>query len=202
MTTEELDAPYAFRRAVHAFGACFVVWYLIPPDGAWGLLKWVLPLAILALVAALETLRLGGRLPAERFFGLREYERTRLGGYAYFGLSTVLLLYLAPEAVAVPCLVGMSLLDPLAGEARRAGRRTLGFVLGALLAAALFALYLWPPWLAAASGTLMAASEAVKFRHLDDDLLMALLPAAFLFAVVATGLATVPDGFLGPWRLP
>src|ERR671937_115287 len=67
--------PHWFRRAFHAFGACFVVYYLLPEHGAvMTFVKEALPVLLFAGALAVEAYRILGGLPTEAFFGLREYE--------------------------------------------------------------------------------------------------------------------------------
>lgn len=194
--------PRAFRRAVHAFGASFIVYYLLPTSvpavalfARWG------PFAILLAAFALEALRLAGRVRSEALFGLREYERRRLGAYVYFGVAALLLLRFAPQSIAVPCIVGMAVLDPAHAWLREDLKLGNGaaFAVGAALATVLFAFAGWGLPFALGAGVAMALAEVVDLPYLDDDLLMGLAPAALLAALAAAGVADVPAPFLHAW---
>lgn len=198
----EGDAAHGFRRALHGFGATFIVYYLIPDAGAWGVAKRVLPPLLVLAAVAVEVARLRGAFRSEALFGLREYERRRVGAYVHFGLAALVLLTFAPQAIAIPCLVGMALLDPLHGELRARGRGRAAVALGWALATLLFALAGWSvPW-ALLGGAAMALGEVLNVPGVDDDFLMGILPAVALGAATLAGATAVPSDLLAPWGWP
>ncbi|MCA1814069.1 MAG: hypothetical protein LC624_08980 [Halobacteriales archaeon] len=192
--------PHWFRRAFHAFGACFVVYYLLPDQGATMLfVKQVLPVLLFAAALAVEAWRILGGVPTEAFFGLREYERFRVSGYVYFASAVVLLLYVFPPAIAAGCIVGAAIGDPILGEFRRARREKLGWVATSLFVFAVFVILGWHPVWAALAAVVMVVAELAKNSVLDDDFMMPIVPAALLVALHAMGALAlfggVPDSF-------
>jgi dolichol kinase len=182
----EVDAHW-FRRVFHTFASCFLVFYLLPDEPWIDLVKLVVPVSILIVVGVIEYRRLDGLLDRQYFFGLRSYEHHRPASYFYFGVGLILLLLLFPQQIAVPCILCACFIDPAIGEFRYRFSRRSAYVLGFVLSASIF-LVTWhqaQPWvglvvcLLGASGVVLG--ERVKLRWLDDDLLIQLVPALFLF---------------------
>ncbi len=181
----EVDAHW-FRRAFHAFASSFLIFYLLP-DVPWiNIAKLVVPIAILVVVGIIECRRLGGTLDRQYFFGLRTYEHHRPASYFYFGAGLIILLLAFPQQIAVPCILCACFVDPAIGEFRYRLKKKTAYLLGFLLSAGFF-LGIWyhaQPWvvfcvcLIGASGAVLG--ERVKFRWLDDDLLIQLVPAILL----------------------
>lgn len=200
--------PHWFRRAFHSFGACFIAYYLAPATGLAGAIRGAMPLALLAGALGLEAYRISGRMPTEAFFGLREYERRRISGYVYFGIATVSLVYLFPQPLAVACILGAAIGDPIIGEIRRMGHVRASLVAGLAFVLACFLLVGFHPLLAVFGAAVMVGAENVKIRWLDDDLLMPLLPAVAILALASTailsplGVAMPPDPFPFPLEVP
>lgn len=180
--------PHWFRRAFHAFGACFVVYYVLPTEGlTWTFVKQALPVLLFAGALGIEAYRILGGVPTEAFFGLREYERYRISGYVYFASAVVLLLYAFPPAVAAACIVGAAIGDPIMGEFRRAKRAKQGWVAAAAFGFLVFTVLGFHPLLGVLGGVLLVVGELMKTRVLDDDFTMPILPAAVLVGLQAAG---------------
>lgn len=192
--------PHWFRRAVHGMGAGFVLYYLLPSTGWWGPVKTWGPWVLLLAAAAVEAVRMTGGIRSEHFFGLREYERTRVSGYIYFGFASVVLLTLVPQPIALPCLVGAALGDPLVGELRNRDRPLGSLVAGVLFGAGVFLIAGWGWLLALAGGVLLVVGESSRLPWLDDDLTMPLLPAAVLLALHVAGVLALPPDLI-VWTL-
>lgn len=191
--------PHWFRRAVHAMGAAFVLFYLLPPaHPVAGPVRRYLPGLAFAAFAGLEAVRMAGGIKTEHFFGLREYERSRVSGYVYFGAGTVLLLYLFPQSIAVPSIVGGAIGDPIVGEIRDRGWNWTSLAVGALLGAFLYALAGWHPGLALGAGVLMGAAERTRIWLLDDDFVMPVVPALALLLLVLGGWVQAPPDLIVP----
>lgn len=188
-TIEQLEFdPHWFRRAFHAFGACFVIYYLLPEQGlTMTFVKQYMPVLLFAGALAVEAWRILGGVPTEAFFGLREYERYRLSGYVYFASSVTLLLYAFPPAVAAGCIIGAAIGDPILGEFRRKGREYQGWAATLAFGAFVFLVLGFHPALAVLAGGLLVAGELAKNKVLDDDFTMPILPAAVLVLLEATG---------------
>ena len=194
--------PHWFRRAFHAFGACFIAVYLLPITGISGHLRFYGPLAIFAGVLGLEAYRMSGRVPTEAFFGLREYERRRISGYVYFGAATLTLVYFFPQPIAVACILASAIGDPILGEFRRAGFARLSIVAGGAFILGVFLLIGFHPLLSVFATAIMVAAELTKIKHLDDDLLMPLSSAIVLWAIIGTGLFSWAGVVLPPNPIP
>jgi hypothetical protein len=200
--------PHWFRRAFHAFGASFVVYYLLPDEGStMAFVKLALPVLLFAGALVVEAYRILGRIPTESFFGLREYERFRLSGYVYFASAAVLLIYVFPPAVAAACIVGGAIGDPILGEFRRARRERLGWLAGGGFGAGVFLLLGWHPALALLGGALLVLGELAKNPVLDDDFMMPVVPAVVLVGLQALGVLAllglgVPDAFPAKLEVP
>lgn len=201
-TIEQLEFdPHWFRRAFHAFGACFVIYYLLPEQGlTMTFVKQYMPVLLFIGALTVEAYRILGGVPTEAFFGLREYERYRLSGYVYFASSVTLLLYAFPPGVAAGCLIGAAIGDPIIGEFRRKGREYAGWAATMAFGAGVFLLLGFHPALAVLGGGFLVAGELAKNKVLDDDFTMPILPAVVLVALEATGaLAALGLGFPNPF---
>jgi dolichol kinase len=193
--------PHWFRRAFHAFGACFVIYYLLPDQGAtMGFVKGALPLLLFVGALTVEAYRILGGLPTEAFFGLREYERYRISGYVYFASSVTLLLYAFPPGVAAACIIGAAIGDPILGEFRRAKREHQGWVACFAFGMVVFTILGFHPALGVLGSILLIAGELAKNPILDDDFMMPIVPAVVLVALQVTGvLAMAGLGFPDPF---
>ncbi len=190
--------PRVFRRAVHASGAAFIGYYLIPMTGAGALVRLALPLSLAAVAILIETLRLTGQLPRHLVLGLRRYESHRPASYAYFAVAAGILLLATPQSIAVPCIVGAALLDPVVGEARNRDHGRLGAGLAGALATALFLLVGWSLPVSLLAGAVLLAGERLGNRAIDDDFLMPMLPALALIVLAAIGAAPIPADLIRP----
>lgn len=177
----------ALRRSIHVLTGLGSVYYFIPEK----LLPWLDRetglVLVLLVVLAFESVRIQLSL---KILGMRPYEYTRLSGFAwaFLGIGTVVLFF--PFYIAVPALASMALMDPLAGELRARGATRLPDIILPLS----FAIYLVSfvlfhlPLVTAAplalAGSLIAwLSERLKFRSIDDDFLMSVLPAVGILAL-------------------
>jgi dolichol kinase len=173
----------------HAFAASFLVYYLLPNEQWLNPVKYSVLIGVLVFVALLEYLRIKGVFDSGTFFGLRVYEKNRPGSYLYFGVAVVLLLLFFPQQIAVPCILCGSLGDPLIGEFRfRSGKRkaiVLGFIVCLLFFVvtwytADFLILIGVSFLGAACAVL---GEVRKFRLLDDDFMIQMVPAVVLSVI-------------------
>ncbi len=146
-----------------------------------------------------EAWRLWIRDPgAPAIFGMRAYERGRVASYAYFAVATGALLLLFPQPIAVPCLVGAALLDPVIGEFRSRGRTRLGVILATTLGLALFILLDWSILASSVATLAILTGELVTIPYLDDDFLMPILPALALTVLLAAGVGDLPADLIIP----
>lgn len=176
------------RRLLHLAAALAAVFYLVPPIVVPGLSRAALLLAVLVVVLVLEAARLAGwiELPA-----LRVHEAHRPASFVYFGIAIVIVLLAVPEAYALVAILGAAWVDPLIGELR--GRPSRQRAYPALPVGVYAAIAFLPLWyvghfsaivalvLALGSAALAVAVESPRHHHVDDDLLMTLVPAAVLW---------------------
>ncbi len=182
-----MDRHRILRRAVHFLLVFGVIYYVIPVQLVPGLPKNEALILLMLAILSFEALRLHLRI---RIAGLRPYEYSRLSGFswAFMGICTVVLFF--PIAIALPVFLGVAFMDPLAGELRQLDHRTLANVIWPLsfvMFSALLAIHNYTLELALSMGfvgaTVSWLSEKMKFRSVDDDFLMAVLPAAAMFVI-------------------
>jgi|GEM_PF-422788 len=185
MNAIEVDAHW-FRRAFHAFAASFLFYYLLPDEEWVTIAKILLPAIIVACMVVVEYQRLRGDVDHQRFFGLRSYEKKRPASYLYFGVAVLLLFVFFPQQIAIPCILCASFTDPVIGESRHYLGKKRAYLLGFFVSFFLF-LGTWyradgwvlilVPFVGAAAAVI---GEARKFRYLDDDFMIQMLPAVII----------------------
>ena len=187
-----------WRRILHGAGAFVLLYLVLPTDLFVVAPKEVVLLLALAAVVVLELLRLsaGVKLPT-----IRSYEADRPASYVFYAVALVIAVLLFPGPIAVAVVLGTAIVDPIAGVLRGSARtRRLGpwlpFAVYTTLAATALAVVGRWPWgwaaaLGALAGALAVAVERWRFRWLDDDLTMTVVPALALYVVgiVVLGLA-------------
>jgi len=192
------DAPMnreaLVRRAVHASIALAPLYYVIPlnlPVCGWH--RWTLVVMFFAGIMLFEAYRLRRGMT---FLGLRPHEKGQIASFAWAAAGITAVLWLCPHDIAAAALVGMALVDPVAGEMRRAGygrRATVPLSIAMYFCLAASVLVLWDLRadsigfvLAAVAAVLAVASESVKVRYVDDDFLMSVVPAAAMNLLALT----------------
>ena len=182
-----MDKGTLLRRFVHALAGLGPVYYLVPRQLLPGLSREMALVILLLGVLVFESLRIQLSI---KILGLRAYEYSRLSGFAwaFLGIATVVIFF--PLYIAVPCLIAMALMDPLAGEMRTLGSSMLPdiilpvsfaiFIVSFLIFAVPAATAL--P-LAIVGSVISWLSERFKFKSIDDDYLMAVLPAVAVMAL-------------------
>lgn len=201
-----------YRRVFHAFGTSFLFYYLLPDDIDWivFLKNWIPPLLVV-LVIVLEVLRLKGMISSDHFFGLRMYERNRVGSYVFFGIGVLILLRFFPQQIAVPCILCACLGDPVIGEIRNRYGEKYVYILGFLICMFFFMISwvktdIYLMLVVSVVGGLGAViGETQKFWWLDDDFMIQILPAVLLLLIwFAAGYFgfTLPEDLIIPVRMP
>ncbi len=207
----DFDAHW-YRRVFHAFGASFLFYYLLPNDVDWivFLKNWI-PLVLVILAVILEILRLKGKISSDHFFGLRMYEKNRIGSYVFFAVGILILLRFFPQQIAIPCILCASLGDPVIGEIRNRFEKKHVYVFGFLICMFFFMV----TWFRADIRLMLLVSiigglgaiigETQKFWWLDDDFMIQVLPAILLlviwFSAGCFGLS-LPGEIITPGRMP
>ncbi len=206
----EFDVHW-YRRVFHAFGACFLFYYLLPEVDWIDLLKFWVPFLILISLVILEFLRIKGKVSGNHFFGLRMYEKNRVGSYLFFGVAMVTLLLFFPQQIAIPCILCASIGDPVIGEIRsRVGRKS-AYVVG-FFVCMLFFVVAWYKadffvmFFVSIIGAFGAVvGEAKKIWWLDDDFMIQMTPAVLLliiwFSASYVGFS-LPDIVIYPAAMP
>lgn len=183
-----MDRALLFRRCMHCGLALGPAYYLLPEELPWlGFGRWVLLIGFISAVALFEVVRL---LKGWTFFGLRPHERRQIASFVWASAGAVIALWFFREDVASAAIVGMALVDPLAGELRRV-RSSLQVTVGlpivayAVIAAAVLAAFDTMPHLPLVGASLCGAVAAVlaerwKVRYVDDDFLMIVVPCLLM----------------------
>jgi hypothetical protein len=173
-----------FRRLTHVMLSLGIIYYWLP-DPLWteGVPKWTGLLAAVFLACLIEFARMKHR---KLLTGMRAYEERRVGGYLYAVIGMAIVLWISPDIVGIPCIIGMACCDPIAGELRW---RKIPETRVALLAAVVYALIAFSSLsiLETEIGTMILLiatltpiailSEQIDIQYLDDDLTMLVFPA-------------------------
>ncbi len=211
-------SSHMFRRVMHLLSPLLFLYYLFP-ERTFGIPKWtLLVLLIGVLPLVIETFRLSRRMV---LFGQRPHEDRALGSYAWSLLSSLLIMLVLPQQVALPIIVVYSFSDPIIGEIR-IWKKYLVYPLGFIFTALLFLLFGYNLFLACFAaafmllgeaaelqGTLRLRPELVKFYGLksgghslgfktDDDGTTQLVPALLLGLLYLFA----PSVFPQPWFHP
>lgn len=184
-----MDKAHIFRRIFHLCAPLFLVYYLFPED-MWGLgiSSSIFVVIILVIVLAFEGIRLAtGRV----FFGLRKYEKGRLSAYAWAGIAITLAFLFFPPVFVICAIVGMGWTDPLIGELRlrwKGAYPSLPLTVYFLIVMCCLLLYSEINIIAAGFLACLASYSAVhveakKFKQVDDDFLMLIVPLLVLTIV-------------------
>ncbi|KAA0014069.1 MAG: hypothetical protein FE037_02980 [Thermoplasmata archaeon] len=189
-----------YRRLAHVSGSAIISYYMLPDEGWIGLTKKLVVIFSVLLIIAVDVRRIRRR--DIKISCLRDYEERRVGGYVYFGMGSAILLLFFPQQISIPCIVSTSLADPLAGEMRKWG------LIPASVSSMLLSFFIFfSTWLSspialqiAVLGALSTtASEFVKSRYIDDDLLMQIVPAILMYIVYFyLGKGILPDRIIYP----
>jgi dolichol kinase len=178
-----------YRRVFHAFGASLLFYYMLPDVDWINILRAWVPPIIVVIAITLEILRIKGVLSSDHFFGLRMYEKNRVGSYVFFAVAILILLRFFPQQIAIPCILCACLGDPLIGEIRHRFDMKYVYILGFLICMVFFLITwykvdLWLTLLVAVVGAFGAIiGETKKFWWLDDDFTIQMVPAILLLII-------------------
>ncbi len=186
-----MDREVVVRRIIHGLIALAPLYYLFPIElTSFGLKRWMLLVAFLGAIMAFEIVRLAKGIT---FFGMRPHEKTQIASFAWAAAGIVITLWLFPQEVASVAIVGMALVDPLAGEMRRAAfkdRNSVSISLVAYLVLAFSMLLAISDFdsmgclgMAAVGAMLAIPSEWFEVPYVDDDFLMMVVPAVGMTAL-------------------
>lgn len=215
-TKEKIDSlgfdVHWYRRVFHAFGASFLIYYMLPDEKWINALKLWIPIIILSLAVIIEILRITGKISSDHFFGLRFYEKNRVGSYLFFGMAVLLLLVLFPQQIAIPCILCGCLGDPIIGEIRNNYGKKQAVLIGFLVCMIFFIIAwhnvdLWLIIFLSIFGAGFAViGEMKKIWWLDDDFMIQILPAIMLFLLILflnqVGLSIGFENIIHPGEMP
>ncbi len=191
---------YWFRRSAHIFATTFISYYFLPDSGYIGILKRIIVLSLLIIFIVFDIARL--KRKRYKLTGLRDYEENRIGSYVYFGIGTSILLLLFPQQIAIPCIVSAALADPVAGELRKINLKLSYLIVFMLSFFIFYSTWLTSPYailISVISSLSLTLSELKKFRYLDDDLLMQIVPAlTILIFYLVLGKEIMPREIIFP----
>ncbi len=176
-----VDRERIVRRIVHMTIVLAPIYYFIPEYIVPGLPKREALILLMIAILAFEAFRLQLRI---KIAGLRSYEYSRLSSFSWAFMGVCMVVLFFPFPIALAAFVGLAFMDPLAGELRHSGHRQLANVIWPISFAifTLILLYHYSPadvpfTMGFAGSTVSWLSEKLKFRSIDDDFLMAVLPA-------------------------
>ncbi|MCU0798623.1 MAG: hypothetical protein MUC62_03000 [Candidatus Thermoplasmatota archaeon] len=211
-------SSHLFRRGLHLLSPLLFLYYLFPYR-MFGIPTWTVLVLITGVIPlVIEVFRL---TRGKVLFGQRPHEERMLGSYAWSLWSSLLIMLVLPQQVALPIIVVYSFSDPIVGEIR-IWKKDLVYPLGFIFTAFLFVLFGYNIFLACFAagfmllgeatelqGTLRLRPELVKFYGLkkggfsfgfktDDDGTTQLVPALFLGLLYLFA----PSVFPQPWFHP
>src|SRR5436309_11849856 len=184
-----MDRHAVFRRSFHIISPIFLGYYLLPESLGGGITRTALSVVFVGTALCIEIARIALGI---RLLGLRPYEGQRVSAYAQglLGLAFGLFVIRDPRIV-VPVFLGMAWIDPFAALCRKSGWSRivptgayLGLFLGTTLIMKSFALPNALLFALAATATAVLM-EGPKFRQIDDDLLLQVVPITVLYFLVA-----------------
>lgn len=100
------------RRFIHSMTWIVLVYYLIP-NPLFGYPRRVLLAIAISMVLIFEGFRLYFGF---KVYGMRDYEERQLASYAWAAIAAAITLLFFPMHLAVVCLLGMGVVDPMIGE--------------------------------------------------------------------------------------
>jgi hypothetical protein len=183
-----MDRAVLFRRCLHCMLALAPAYFLLPTElPVLGVGRWVLLILFFLAVSLVESVRL---LMGWTFFGLRPHEKNQIASFVWAAAGVTAALWFFREDVATAAIVGMALVDPLAGELRRVRPGspvtiTAPIVVYAAISVAALYMYGLMSDLSVIVVSVIGATTAVgverqKIRYLDDDFLMIVLPCLLM----------------------
>ncbi|MBN1390152.1 MAG: hypothetical protein JXA22_05875 [Candidatus Thermoplasmatota archaeon] len=211
---------HLIRRVVHLLSGSVVVYYLFPSTFLYLPMKLWLIVLLGAVPLVIECVRSRRR---HLIFGLREFERGRVASYAWALWTSMIIMLVFPQEIALPVIIIYTLADPVIGEVRL-WKKWLVLPVGVTFTFLVFLLFGYNIILAIFAGFFMVFGESLevvgsiqmrpelfrvynnsKFREnlalafrTDDNATTQLVPA------LALGLVYIffPGWFPDPWFYP
>ena len=117
------------------------------------------------------------------------YEKNRVGSYVFFAIAILILLRFFPQQIAIPCILSVTLGDPIIGEIRQHFGMNYAYLFGFLVCMFFFMI----AWFKSDVILILLASviggfgaivgETKKFWWLDDDFMIQMIPAFLLLII-------------------
>jgi hypothetical protein len=174
----------SFRRLVHICAPLFCVYYYLPDPLLPGLARSEGLLFIMLFALGFEALRLTFRIKVP---GMRSYEFDRPSAASFTAVGLTFTFLYFPIELVLPVLMGMGWVDPLIGELRRKGSKmnptmpVIAYFSIMLLGLGYFYGLTFPVLISAALIAPIAVFlEAIRFKFLDDDLVLIVVPLLWL----------------------
>lgn len=179
------------RRSIHCLLGLAPLYYLIPVELSFGVRRWVLLIAFFAAVIGFEAIRLWRGFT---ILGLRPHEKNQIASFVWAAAGVTLVLWVFEQDIASAAIVGMAIVDPIAGElraAKKSDRVSIGVPLIVYFVVCLSVLFVAGsrelPALISLSvlGSITAiAAERPNIPSVDDDFLMTVVPAVAMTLLV------------------
>jgi hypothetical protein len=149
---------YMFRRLLHLMNVLIFIYYLIPVEIFWVPKKAVLVLVFGLLPFVIEWVRLrkGVILPGQRL-----HEDRSPGAYAWSLWTSMIIILVLPQQIALPVIMVYAVGDPIIGEIRL-WRKDMVFPFGGAILFLLFLPFGYNVFLAAIAALFMVIGEAVE----------------------------------------
>ncbi|MGA1866808.1 MAG: hypothetical protein ACMUFK_05005 [Thermoplasmatota archaeon] len=211
---------HLFRRGVHLISGAVVVYYLFPSTFLYLPMKLWLMILLGFVPLVFEVVRLKRRT---LIFGQRDFEKGGIASYAWALWTSMAIMLLLPQEIALPVIIIYTMADPVIGEVRL-WKKWLVLPVGGAFTFLLFLVFGYHPLLALFAAFFMVSGEALeivghiqvrpelykiyrnsKFREnlsfafrTDDNATTQLVPA------LALGLLYIfyPHWFPDPWFFP
>jgi len=183
-----MDQAVLFRRCLHCLLAFAPAYFLLPTElPVLGVGRWVLLILFFLAVSLVEVVRL---VMGWTFFGLRPHERHQIASFVWAAAGVTVALWFFRDDIATAAIIGMALVDPLAGELRRVRPSStvtiaVPIAVYVVISAVVFSAYGLMSDLSIVTVSIIGATTAVgaerkKIRYLDDDFLMIVLPCLLM----------------------
>jgi len=172
------------RRVVHVCAPLFCVYYFLPDPLLPGLARSEGLLLVMLFALGFEALRLIFRIKVP---GMRSYEFDRPSAASYTAVALTFAFLYFPIELVLPVLMGMGWVDPLIGELRQKGSKmnpvlpVVAYFSIMLVGLGYFYGLTFPVLISAALiAPITVFLEAIRFRFLDDDLVLTVVPLLWL----------------------
>ena len=174
------------RRFIHSMSWIYLIYYLIPEE-IYGYSRKILLVSIIAIILIFEGVRI---YKGWKILGMREYEEKNVAAYAWATMGAGIALLFFPIHLAVICLFGLGIVDPIIGELRERNSQLypyfpfiLWFLISLIGYFTLTDIDLVFVILLSSIGAISAIISEYPVILIDDDFLMVVVPIIILRSV-------------------